>query len=70
MKYSVFGRKLEIVKDQGKWIVFILGTDNKKRIANDIFIPSDVRENDLVVYLDDLLHEWATSEKHKIYKIE
>jgi len=70
MKYSVFGRKLEIFKNQGKWKVFILGADGKKRIANDIFIPSDMKECDLMIYLEDLLHEWATPEKDEIHKIE
>jgi hypothetical protein len=70
MKYNIYGRKFEIVKDDGKWIVFILGSEGKKRVANDIFIPSSVSEENLVSYLEDLLHEWATPDNDDVSKLE
>ncbi len=70
MKYNVFGRKIEIIKSDGKWKVYILGSEGKKRSFHDILIPSDVVEGDLENYLEDLLHEWASPENDRVIKIE
>ncbi len=69
MRYSVFGRIIEILKIDEKWEVFFLDLEGKKRPAYDIFIPSSVKEIELENYLDDLLHEWATPQNNKILKI-
>ena len=59
MKFDVYGRKIEIVKHNAQWRVFYLGGEGKKRIANDITIPSHVEESELLNYLADLYHEWS-----------
>jgi hypothetical protein len=69
MKFNVYGRKIEIVRDDGKWVVFILGSGGKKRTAQDIFIPSNIAEDDLDTYLEDLLHELATPDNDEIFRI-
>ncbi len=66
MKFNVYGRKIEIVRSTEKWEVFFLGDEGKKRMAHDIFIPSDVRQKDLKNYLEDILHEWATPENDQV----
>ncbi len=70
MKYNVYGRKIEILQNDGKWVVFFLGSDGKKRPTQEIFIPSNIVENDLIIYLDDLLHEWATPGNDEIVRID
>ncbi len=71
MRFDLFGRKkVDIIQSDMKWKVFILGADGKRREANDIIIPSTVKEDQLIEYLDDLLHEWATNKNNKIYKLE
>ncbi len=70
MKFSVFGRKMEIRQTDRKWEVYLLGTDGKKRKANDIVIPSTVTQDQLTGYLDDLLHEWATQKNDKVYPLK
>lgn len=59
MKLSIYGQNFEVIKTDGKWEVFILGQEGKKRPAQDIVIPSIINEEDLVSYLEDLLHEYA-----------
>ncbi len=70
MIYSVFGKKIEIVDEEGKWKVFIPGPEGKKRISPDIIIPSSVPEEDLERYLEDLLHEWSTPGNDKVIKLD
>ncbi len=62
-KVCAYGRDLEIVWDSGRWKVFELGNEGKKRASRDVVIPGSVREDEIVGYLSDLLHEYATA-KH------
>ncbi|MCP3874576.1 MAG: hypothetical protein GY699_15655 [Desulfobacteraceae bacterium] len=70
MKFNVYGRKVEVLKVLNGWEVFYLSNDGKKRIAHDIIIPMDLKENEIMGYLDDLLHEWATPKNNQISIIE
>lgn len=69
MKLNVYGRKVEVVKISNNWVVYYLGNEGKKRTAYDIMIPDDLKENEIINYLEDLLHEWATPSKDKIIEI-
>jgi len=57
MKFNVYGRKMEVLRSNDKWEIFFIGDEGKKRPAQDIFIPSDIRQKDLKYYLEDMLHE-------------
>ena len=63
MKFNLYGRKIEVIRSQGSWRVFYLGPEGKKRLAEDLLIPNHVQEEDLLRYLEDLLHEWASPKK-------
>ncbi len=62
MKLEVFGQRIEAIRTEKCWKIFYLGTDGKKRPASDIVVPWSIQEEDLVRYLDDLRHEYATPE--------
>jgi hypothetical protein len=70
MKLNVYGRKMEIVKSAENWKVFFLGDEGKKRPVYDIIIPQDLKENEIINYIDDLFHEWATPLNNKISQLE
>jgi hypothetical protein len=70
MKFNVNGRHLEILRSGDNWSVFYLGNEGKKRTANDIFIPQNLKKNEIKNYLEDLLHEWATPSNNQIFEIE
>lgn len=70
MKLNVYGKKIEVVKTNDNWIVYYLGSEGKKRTAHDIVIPNELEENEIINYLEDLLHEWATPLNHKIVEVE
>ena len=69
MKFIVFGQKLEIIRQQEKWVALLIGRDGKKRPARDIFIPSEIREADLTIWLEDQLHERATPDNPDVVRI-
>ncbi len=65
MQFNIYGRKIEVLRSGERWESFLLGSEGKKRVADDIFIPSHIKENELECYLEDLLHEWATPYNNK-----
>ena len=60
LRFDVFGRDVVIVAKDGGWQAFYVGSEGKRRPARDISIPSSVGESEMLQYLDDLCHEWAT----------
>ncbi len=70
MKLDIYGRIFEVVRKNEKWVVFILGNEGKKRPADNIFIPSNIIEDEMIDYLEDLLHEWASSDDQWIKRID
>ena len=49
---------------------FYLGEEGRKRIADDIFIPSDIKQKDIANYIEDLLHDYATPSNDRVMEID
>ncbi len=60
---EVFGRRVMAARTATGWQIFYVGADGKRRPADDIMVPDFVTESELVDFIADLCHEWA-SEKH------
>lgn len=69
-KFSVFGQEVDVVRTQGIWQCYYCGNEGKKRIARDIHVPDDIGEKDLIEYLADLCHEWASARYQNVELIE
>ncbi|GAB5415821.1 MAG: hypothetical protein Cons2KO_34240 [Congregibacter sp.] len=69
MKLCAFGRDLDIQRRDGAWVAFDLGSEGKRREARDIIIPSAVPEEELIGYISDLLHEYATSRHPEVVRL-
>jgi len=69
MKFNVYSRQLEVNRHQGQWQVLVSGSEGKKRLAEDIVIPADVREEELTEYLADLCHEWARDGHDRVIRL-
>jgi len=60
MKFDIYGRYvLDVERIQGKWVSYRT-SEGKRRQEPDIVIPSDIAETDVLAYLEDLLHEYAS----------
>jgi len=59
----------ERLKLSNHWDIFFIETEGKKRTAHDIIIPRDLKESEIVGYLEDLLHEWATLKNNSVLKL-
>ena len=59
MRFDIYGHyELDVIRDGTGWKVFNLG-DGKRVLLNDIVIPSEIQEEEMATYLDDLFHELA-----------
>ena len=70
MRFNVFGRFIEVIQRDNQWIVFYLGNEGKKRLAEDVSIPSDIKESQLHGYLSDLCHEWARENHRTVERLD
>ena len=70
MILNVFGRQLEIVLAEGKWLAFYPGNDGTRRKAQDIVIPDEITKAYVVEYVADLCHEWATPDNPDVKVVE
>ena len=61
VRLNAYGRDLEIRREDAHWCVYYLGNEGKRRRAEDIRVPDSVSEQDLPVYIADLLHEYASA---------
>ena len=70
LKFDVFGRDVLIVKTESGWQAIYSGSEGKRRPARDIIVPSNIVESEMVKYLDDLCHEWATDQNNSVYRVD
>ena len=70
LKFDVFGRAVLVVEKDGGWKAFYLGKEGKRRAAKDITVPASISESEMVQYLDDLCHEWATDRNKSVTRVD
>ncbi len=70
MKFDVFGTVIEVARREGAWRVFYLGGEGKKRLAEDIVIPASVSQEDLIEYLADIRHEFASAAHNDVLRLD
>ncbi|RQS56065.1 MULTISPECIES: hypothetical protein [unclassified Burkholderia] len=67
-RFNAFGRLLAVVRSNGRWAVFDLGTEGKRRPAN-LHVPSALAADELAQYLGDLLHENASPKYNDVVPV-
>lgn len=60
MRFNIYDRfVLEVIREKGQWLSYRTGEGIRRKV-HELVIPSDLNESDLIVYLDDVLHELAS----------
>lgn len=59
MRFDCYGRfVLDIERVRDAWRVLeVSSSEGKRRLREDIVVPASITEDELVTWLDDLLHE-------------
>jgi len=69
IELNVYGRIVLAVKSDEGWHLMYKGREGKNRPAHDLVVPDFIEETELVGYLSDLCHEWATVKFPAVYRI-
>lgn len=60
-RFDVYHRfQLDVGREQNAWRVYRVGNEGKRRLDPSIVIPPSLAADQLLGFLDDLLHEYAT----------
>ncbi len=70
MRFDVFGTLIEVCRRDTAWQVFYVGSEGKKRLAQDIVVPASVPEEQLEDYLADIRHEYASAEHNEVKRLD
>ncbi len=70
MKLDVFGCKVLAERTNGGWRIYYLGEEGKRRLADDLMVPSFITESEIRRYLADLCHEWASTKHPDVRRID
>jgi hypothetical protein len=68
IRFSIFGRLVDIVDGDRRWQAFSANLDGK-RVPADFVVPDGLQEDELVQYLEDLFHEHATPTNSDVRRI-
>jgi len=63
IKFKVFGKNMSVHRIDQQWQLFNESEIGIRSRVYDIVIPSDLTSTELLTYLDDMYHEYAT-DKH------
>ena len=69
IRLNVFGRQVLAVKSEDGWRLFYSSADGKRRPADDLIVPPFVAESEVVSYLEDLCHEWASDRHPEVQRL-
>ena len=58
--FDVFGRTMRAWRTIGRWQLFLVGAEGKKRPVPDVSVPPHLSAEELLTFLDDLYHEFAS----------
>ncbi|HEX7030887.1 MAG TPA: hypothetical protein VF254_09830, partial [Gammaproteobacteria bacterium] len=63
LELDVFGRKMLAERGRNGWRLYFPGGEGKRRPVPDVVVPEDIAgTGELVQFLDDHFHEYATKE--------
>jgi hypothetical protein len=70
IKIDVFGRMVLAQQFDKGWSTYYLSGDGKRRLANDIIVPSFVDQSEIENYLADICHEWASEKYPEVRRLD
>lgn len=58
--FDVFGRLMQAQRTEGRWQLFLVGAEGKKRPVSDVSVPPHLSAEELLTFVDDQYHEFAS----------
>ena len=61
IKFDVFGKQMSVIIKQHEWLLFNESDTGVRSRVYDVVITSELTEDELATYLDDIYHECAST---------
>ena len=59
MKFNIYGRfHVEVRRENKIWTIYRTEMGKRSKL-HDVVIPSDLKADEIAIYLDDIFHEFA-----------
>jgi hypothetical protein len=68
--FDVFGKRIQAMRGHSGWELFEIGNEGKQRCFGGAIVPPDLSEDQLLSFLDDLFHEYATPIRSRVRRID
>ncbi|GIU18581.1 hypothetical protein [Shewanella sp. MBTL60-007] len=60
-KFDVFGKLMFVERINNEWLLFHVSVSGMRSRVYDVVIPSELKHDELAVYLDDIFHEQSSN---------
>ncbi|EJG1829241.1 hypothetical protein BKF99_RS23640 [Vibrio parahaemolyticus] len=67
LKFNVFGKIMSVSRQSEEWVLFLESDVGMRTRVYDVIIPSDLKQEELAQYLDDIYHESATANYTSVF---
>ncbi|WP_447598596.1 DUF7661 family protein [Nitrospira sp. Nam80] len=68
--FDVFGKRIQAMRAHSGWELFEIGNEGKQRRFGGAIVPPDLSEDQLLSFLDDLFHQYATPIRSRVRRID
>ena len=69
IKFDVFGKSMSVLRKEQEWQLFNESDTGIRSRVYDVAIPTDLTENELETYLDDIYHEHSSEQHPKVKRL-
>jgi len=69
IKFNVFGKRMSVQRKNEEWLLFKDSDHGMRARVYDIVIPPELLIDELVIYLDDIYHEYSSERFPRVIKI-
>lgn len=67
--FDVFGKRIQSVRTAEGWELFEVGNRGKLRRFGGTIVPPKLSEEQLIAFLDDLFHQYATLSHPRVRRV-
>ena len=68
--FDVFGKRIQAMRTHRGWELFEIGNEGKQRRFGGSIVPPALPEDQLLSFLDDLFHQYATPIRSRVRRID
>ena len=69
IKFNVFGTLMSVQRKDQQWLLFRESDTGIRARVYDVIIPVELKEEELLTYLDDIYHEYASERHGKVIRV-